>query len=120
MSKIFHDRKLRRKKRISTHFFGTADRPRVSIYRSNKYTYAQAIDDDKRTTLVLCSSLLLKKFKDYKKAKKTDEAKQVGILMANQLKEKQIMKVIFDRSSYNYKGRVKALAEGLREAGIQV
>lgn len=120
MKKITTDRKLRRKKRISSNIFGTKEKPRISAYRSNLYIYAQVIDDETRTTICSASSLFLKKDKAYVKAKKSEEAKQVGLLLAKILKEKKIESGIFDRGAYAYNGRVKALAEGLREGGLKI
>lgn len=120
MKIITINRKLRRKKRISANIHGTKDKPRISVYRSNKYTYAQAIDDVMRTTVCSASSSLLKKSKEYVKLKKTDEAKQVGLLLAKALKEKKIVTGVFDRGANAYNGRVKALAEGLREGGLKI
>lgn len=119
MKKINFDRTLRRKKRVSSNIFGTADKPRVVVFRSNKYIYAQAINDVDKKTIVSFSSLNLKKNKE-NKIKKTDEAKKIGIELATMLKGKKIDKAIFDRSAYTYLGRVKALCDGLREGGIQI
>lgn len=96
---------------------GTNERPRISVSRSNKYIYAQAIDDVKRVTIVSSSSKTLKKVNDLA-TKKTEDAKKVGIALAKLMIEKQIKKAVFDRGEYAYNGRVKALAEGLREAGL--
>lgn len=106
--------------RISNNLFGSKVRPRIAVFASNRYTYAQAIDDDAKVTLTSFSSLSLKKGKDYKKGKKTDEAKQVGVELAKLIKDLKIAEAIFDRSIYAYKGRVKALAEGLREGGLKI
>lgn len=119
MKKTLIDQKQRRKRRISSNIFGTADKPRISVFRSNKYIYAQAIDDEKRVTLASASSLSLKNKKEAKK-NKTEEAKWVGITLAKILIAKNIKKGVFDRSCYAYNGRVKALAEGLREGGLKI
>ncbi len=107
-------RTARRKKRVSSNIHGTAERPRVSIYRSSKYIYAQAINDEAHSTLAAASSI---KKTD---GKKSENAKQAGIDLANKLKELKVTAVVFDRSAYSYNGRVKSLAEGLREGGINV
>lgn len=120
MGNIEFDRNIRRKRRISRNIKGTKEKPRISVNRSNRYIYAQAIDDAARTTIVSVSSLLLKKNKAYVKGKKTDEAKQIGLLLAKALKEKKIETGVFDRGMYGYKGRVKAVAEGLREGGLKI
>lgn len=108
-------RKTRRKTRVSANIVGTAARPRVSIYRSNKFIYAQAIDDDAAKTLAACSSLKLDV-----KGTKTERAREVGKRLAEMLKKINITTVVFDRGAYLYNGRVKNLAEGLREGEIKV
>lgn len=117
MKTITTDRKLRRKMRVSRNIRGTADRPRISVYRSSKFIYAQAIDDEKRVTV--CSSTS-KKLESKEKANKATQAKQTGVALGKALLEKKINKAVFDRGVYTYLGRVKQLAEGLREAGIQI
>jgi len=112
--KVNLDKKLRKKRRIGSKIEGNANRPRVSVFRSNRYIYAQAIDDEKRVTLAAFSSLKMGKMK------KIEQAREVGKKLAKILKSKKINKVVFDRNVYVYKGRVKALAEGLREGGIEV
>jgi len=120
MRQITRDRNLRRKRRVRAHISGTAEKPRISVFRSNRYIFAQAIDDAGRKTLMQFSSLHLKKAKSYQKGKKTDEAKKVGLELAKKLKGKKITKAVFDRGLYAYLGRVKSLAEGVREGGIKV
>lgn len=120
MGKIITDRRQRRKKRVSSNLFGTKERPRVSVYASNSYTYAQMINDAERKTLAAYSSLQLAKLKVYKKGKKVEEAKKVGLELAEKAIKAGIKAAIFDRGAYSYKGRVKALAEGLREGGIKI
>ena len=114
MHKVNLNKKTRKQRRIGSKITGTASRPRVTVFRSIRYIYAQAIDDEKRVTLASSSSA------KSPKAKKVDQAKQVGAALAKLLKEKKIESVVFDRNIYVYKGRVKALAEGLREGGIKV
>jgi len=111
---ITTERKLRRKKRVSMNIIGTADKPRISVYRSAKYVYVQAIDDIAEKTLCAAHS------KTIPNAKKAEEAFETGKKLGVILKEKNIAKAVFDRGPYTYLGRVKRLAEGLREAGIQV
>lgn len=121
MGNITFDRTIRRKRRISTNISGTSESPRISVFRSNKYIYAQAIDDAGRKTLASSSSLLLlKKPASNNKMTKTEIAQQVGIELAKKLIELNITKGVFDRSSYSYLGRVKSLAEGLREGGLKI
>ncbi len=104
-----YNKALRRKKRISIQYFGTGERPRVTIFRSNRYIYAQAVDDEKKKTLLTKSA-----------GKKKDSAKRMGIELAEALMKKGIKSVVFDRGSYAYHGRVAAVAEGLREGKIIV
>ncbi len=102
-----------RKSRVRAKIFGTKDRPRLSVYRSNKYIYAQVINDDKGETL---SSVYEKEITA--KGNKTERAKELGLLLAKKSLEKKIKSVIFDRGGYKYHGRVKAFAEGAREGGL--
>ncbi|MCX6730272.1 MAG: 50S ribosomal protein L18 [Candidatus Roizmanbacteria bacterium] len=111
---ITPNRKLRRKRRVSMNIIGSADRPRISVYRSSKNVYLQAIDDTAEKTLCAVHS------KTVTSGKKADEAFEVGKKLGLLMKEKNIVKAVFDRGPYTYLGRVKRLAEGLREAGIQV
>ena len=113
------DRKLeraRRHKRVRTKISGTAERPRLCIYRSNTNIYAQIIDDVQGMTLVSASTL--------DKAVKTkhaniEAAKEVGALIAKRALEKNIKTIVFDRSGYVYHGVIKELAEAAREAGLE-
>ena len=100
--------------KIRNRFNGTAERPRLAVFRSNNHVYAQVIDDSTRTTLVSFSSLSLETKTGDKKA----IAKQVGIELGKLATAKEIKDVFFDRGSYLYHGRIKALAEGLRESGL--
>lgn len=109
--------KLRRSHRTKAKIFGTAIIPRIAVFRSNKFISAQAIDDDKMVTLVHAES---KKVANEKKMTKTDSAKVTGLELGKLLLEKGVKSGIFDRRSYRYHGRVKALAEALREAGIKI
>lgn len=114
MGKINLDKKLRKKNRTSANIKGKENKPRISVYRSNKYIYAQAIDDEKRITIASFSSLKIGK------GKKTEQARLVGFELGKKLLEKKINQAVFDRGVYSYKGRVKALCEGLREAGLKI
>jgi large subunit ribosomal protein L18 len=107
-------RKIRRARRVRAKIKGTKEVPRLAVYRSNKNIYAQLIDDENHNTLLSSSSL---KIKD-KKLNKTEMAKLIGKLIAEKAKEQGISKIVFDRRSYKYHGRVKALAEALRENGL--
>ena len=106
----------KRHKRVRSKVFGTTQRPRLNVFRSEKNIYAQIIDDVAGKTLVSASSLE----KDFScDGTKTDAAKQVGVTVAERAKAKGIENVVFDRGGYVYHGRVKALAEGAREGGLQ-
>lgn len=109
----------RRHERIRKKIFGTDQRMRLSVYRSLNHIYAQIIDDLDGKTIVSASSLdsPVKDLKQHKGNMKT--AKEVGILITKKAIEKGIKKVVFDRSGYLYHGRVKALAEAAREAGLE-
>lgn len=117
MSKINHNITTieRRRKRVRAKLHGTAARPRVSVFRSNKTMSIQGIDDDAGVTLVAASTVEIKT-----KAPKMQLAAEMAKLFADKAKKAKITAVIFDRGSYKYHGRVKAVAEALREAGMQV
>lgn len=110
-------KRIRRHRRIRTKVKGTNSCPRLSVFRSNNYIHCQMINDEKGETLVSASDLELKQGKE-KKSKK-DIAFETGKLIAQKAKEKGIEKVVFDRGGYKYHGRVKALADGAREGGLQ-
>ncbi len=108
--------KLRIRKRIS----GTAEKPRLSVFRSNREIYAQLINDLTGTTIAAATSLGASPDKDAKtKATKTDAAREVGKKLAEKAREAGIENVVFDRNGYLYHGRVKSLAEGAREGGLK-
>ncbi len=100
--------------------FGTSEHPRICVFRSNRYFYAQAIDDQKRRTLVSFSSKSLKKEITKSKLTKTEEAKKIGIEFAKKLLKKGIKKGMLDRRNYLYLGRVRSFTEGLRGEGIKI
>lgn len=102
----------RRRKRIRSKISGTADRPRLSVYKSNAYMYAQLIDDSKGLTIVAASSMGVK-------GNKTEAAAKVGAELAKLAKAKGVTKVVFDRGGFIYTGRVKALADASREGGLE-
>lgn len=114
------DPKERRKRRVRSKVKGTAEKPRISVFRSNKYTYAQAVDDENRKTIASYSSLTLRKEKGKRVGKKTEEAFMVGEKLGEILLKKGIKQAVFDRGPYKYAGRVKNVAEGLRKAGIKI
>jgi large subunit ribosomal protein L18 len=107
----------RRKLRIRKKVEGTQERPRLTIFRSAKHIYAQVIDDESGRTLA-CASTLSKDLKGTLSGNKSAKAKAVGALVAEQCKSKSITKVVFDRNGYLYHGRIKALADAAREAGL--
>jgi large subunit ribosomal protein L18 len=106
--------RARRKKRIRGRIEGTRERPRVSVFRSNKAIYAQLVDDAAATTMVTARSAEVQGAG----LNKSETAKKVGELLAQRAKDEGIARVVFDRSGYLYHGRVKALAEGAREGGL--
>ena len=108
-------RHARVRKKIS----GTPEMPRLCVYRSNKYIYAQVIDDTKGITLVQASSLDPALKGQLDEVDKSGEAKLVGKLVAERAKQAGVEKVVFDRGGYVYHGRVAALAEGAREGGLK-
>ena len=108
-------RHARVRKKIS----GTPEMPRLCVYRSNKYIYAQVIDDTKGITLVQASSLDPELKGQLDEVDKSGEAKLVGKLVAERAKQAGVEKVVFDRGGYVYTGRVAALAAGAREAGLE-
>ena len=109
-------RKQRRALRVRGKLFGTSTKPRVSVHRTNKHIYVQAIDDGKRTTLASANDKQVKKAK----VKQTAQAELVGKLLAKKLKAKKIKQVVFDRGAFRYHGRVKAIAEALRAEGVKL
>lgn len=111
--------RIRRHKRIRKRVFGTAERPRLSVYRSLNHIYAQIIDDSKGSTIAAASSLD-KAFSGVKgHMGNVQMAKKVGDLIAKRALDMGVKKVVFDRSGYLYHGRVKALADAAREAGLE-
>ncbi|MBW3578381.1 MAG: 50S ribosomal protein L18 [Actinobacteria bacterium] len=107
----------RRAARIAKQIRGTADRPRLSVYRSNSAIYAQVIDDDRGHTLVAASSLE-PQAGDADAGSKSDVARRVGEVVGERARQAGITRVVLDRGGFRYAGRVKALADGAREAGL--
>ena len=102
----------RRHKKIRSRLSGTIAIPRLSVYRSNRYLYAQIIDDDRGVSLVASSDF------SSKKKGKVYRASEVGKVIASRAREKKITRVVFDRGGFAYHGRIKALAEAAREGGL--
>jgi large subunit ribosomal protein L18 len=111
----------RRHARVRRRLSGTSERPRLNVYRSLHHIYAQIVDDEKGITLASASSLdtSIRGTKELKGKNKTNQATVVGKLVADRALEAGITDVIFDRGGYKYHGRVKALAEAAREAGLK-
>lgn len=107
------EKRTRRHKRIRAKVTGTADRPRLSVFKSNKYIYAQIIDDNKKQTLVSASSSKMEANGLVEKAKK------VGAELAKAAQKKKIKQVVFDRGGYIFIGKIKALADGARAGGLE-
>ena len=112
------ERRARIKKRIRKVITGTKEKPRLSVFRSNKHIYTQFINDDEGRTMLSVSSLN-KEIAEKKNITKTEQAKLVGKLAAEKSKEAGIKNIVFDRNGYLYHGRVKALAEAAREGGLK-
>ena len=109
----------RRKLRIRRKIQGTAERPRLTVFRSAKHIYAQVVDDVAGKTLVHSSTLAKAVKSAIGEDNKSDAAKKVGAAVAKALIAKGVDKIVFDRNGYLYHGRVKALADGAREAGLK-
>lgn len=114
MSTTKYELRKKRHNRIRSKITGTTAKPRLVVFRSLTNNYAQLIDDEKGVTIVSTSDLKVKS-----KDNKTEKAKKVGMEIAKLAQEKKITEIVFDRNGYKYQGRVKALAEGAREAGLK-
>ena len=110
--------RLKRKKRIRKNIFGNQDRPRMSVFRTSRHIYAQIIDDSKGITLVSASTLDKEYLDNKAEGKKVDIAKAVGSLVGKRALDTGIKKVVLDRNGFLYHGRIKALSDGAREAGL--
>ena len=111
------ERRLRRHLRVRKKITGSADRPRLVVFRSLKHTYAQLVDDDRGITLAAASDLT--KGFTAEGAGKVGAARGVGTSLAARAKELGITRIVFDRGGYPYHGRVKAVAEGVRDGGLE-
>ncbi len=118
MSKSKNAQRLRRKPRIRKKISGTEARPRLVVFRSNQHLYAQLVDDVNGVTLASTSTQVLNKDGESLKSNK-DSATKVGKAIAEAAKAKKIETVVFDRNGYIYHGKIKALADGAREAGLK-
>ena len=119
MAKTKLETRERRKAHIRKKVNGTAERPRLSIFRSSKHMYAQIVDDEKHETIVAVSTLDEKIIAELKGLNKVDRAKKIGAAIAERAKSKGVEKVVFDRNGFIYHGRVMALADAAREAGLK-
>lgn len=108
-----------RHQRIRKRVVGGPTRPRLAVFRSHKHIYAQLVDDTAQHTLLTASSLDASLRKGLKRGGDVEAAKRVGTLVAEQAKQRGVTQVVFDRGGYQYHGRVKALAEAARAAGLQ-
>jgi len=117
------EKRINRHKKIRSRIHGTEERPRLFVFRSNQHIYAQLINDDKAKILISVSDLDLKEKKPASAkgsgGAKSDMAKEVGMLIAKKAAEAKIVKVVFDRGGFIFHGRVKALADGAKEGGLQ-
>lgn len=113
--------KVRVKKhmKIRNRFSGTAARPRLAVFRSNNHMYAQIIDDDAQVTLVAASTLQKDVKAQLEKTNNVDAAAKLGEVIAKKALDKGISNVVFDRGGFIYQGKIKALADAAREAGLQ-
>ncbi|MBN2197822.1 50S ribosomal protein L18 [Candidatus Wolfebacteria bacterium] len=116
--KLLNKLRLRRKNRVKAKIFGTANRPRFSVFRSNRYIYGQLINDEKRETLASASS---KEVEDKKEKKgKLILAEQTGELIAKRAVAQGIKEAVFNRREYKYHGRVKSVADGAKKGGLKI
>ncbi|MEK7113361.1 MAG: 50S ribosomal protein L18 [Patescibacteria group bacterium] len=107
------DKRIRLKAKIRSRIIGTSERPRLSVFRSNKFIYAQVIDDSTKKTLVQASDVKLST------GTKTERAKKVGQMIKDACDNAKITQVVFDRNGFKYTGRVKLVADAAREAGLK-
>ena len=113
------DARIHRHRRVRKHISGSELRPRLSVYRSLAEIYAQVIDDEAGVTLAAASSIDHELRDKVQNLKKSEQAKLVGELVAKRAKSKGISQVVFDRGGFRFSGRVKALADAAREAGLE-
>jgi large subunit ribosomal protein L18 len=111
--------RIKRKKRIRRRMKGTNEKPRLSVFRSNKHLYAQVVNDEEGKTYVAVSTLSPELKEKAKKPGNIDAAKELGALLVQKCSEKGIKTVVFDRSGYIYHGRIKALAMAARDKGLK-
>lgn len=119
MALVKQERRLKIKRRIRKKVFGTQDKPRMSVYRSNKNIFVQLVDDINQNTLVAASSLE-KEIAEKKDITKIEQAELVGKLIAEKAIKAGIKNVVFDRNGYLYHGRVRKIADAARENGLKI
>lgn len=107
-----------RQRRVRKKVHGTTERPRLAVFRSNEHIYAQIIDDEKGLTLVSASTIDRNLRSELSEKEPQEQAKSVGMAIAERAKEQGVERVVFDRGGFPYHGRIKALADGSREAGL--
>ena len=111
--------RVNKHRRLRNRFSGTAERPRLAVFRSNNHMYAQIIDDTVRKTLVSASTLQKEVKAELEKTNNVDAAAYLGTVIAKRAIEKGINTVVFDRGGFIYQGKIKALADAAREAGLE-
>jgi large subunit ribosomal protein L18 len=117
--KKLNEKRIRRANRTGMVIFGTSERPRLSVHRTNRYFYAQLIDDEKHKTIVSASNAVKAAAKGTKVAKAAG-AFSVGESLGKKASEKGIKKAVFDRGAYKFHGRVKSFADGIKKAGLTI
>ena len=110
----------RRHARVRKRVLGTAERPRLNVFRSARHIYAQAIDDEEGCTLVAASTVESIIREQVQGLRKVEQAERVGEALAKRALERGVTQVVFDRGGYKYHGRVKALADAARQAGLKI
>lgn len=111
--------RAKKHRRLRNHLAGTAERPRLAVFRSNNYMYAQVIDDTVGNTLVSASTLEKEVKSELEKTNNVEAAGHLGTVIAKRALDKGIKEVVFDRGGFIYQGKVKALADAAREAGLE-
>ncbi|MBI2068948.1 MAG: 50S ribosomal protein L18 [Candidatus Yanofskybacteria bacterium] len=107
------ENRIRRHAKVRAKISGSAKRPRISVFKSNQYIYAQVVDDESGKTLLSVSDM------EVKMGKKSEKALKIGETLAARMKEKNLLEAVFDRGGFKFHGRVKSVADGLRKGGIK-
>ena len=111
--------RVKKHRKLRNRFSGTAERPRLAVFRSNNHMYAQIIDDDAQTTLTSASTVQKEVKAELEKTNTVDAAAYLGTVIAKRALEKGITEVVFDRGGFIYQGKIQALADAAREAGLK-